>query len=371
MLTDALYLARKDLRQSFRARETWLWAFVMPILFFYFIGTITSGFSGQPATVERIGLYAPASAGFLADQFADHLEALGYKVERVDARKLPAYGRRVTVPAGFTESVLAGRKATVSFDSSREGLGADYDEFRVKRAAYTVLADLILAKMKGGQTTPAAPRNLTLSVVPAGRRKTIPSGFQQSVPGTMVMFLMLVMFVSGGINLYHERSQGILLRLASAPMSRGAVVLGKWLARLSLGVIQTAFALLAGRVLFKIDWGPSFWAVALILLAYASLAAAAGLILGNLGKTEGQIIGLGVILSNVLAMVGGCWWPIEITPLWAQKLSLFLPTGWAMDALHKLVSFGEAPLAILPHFIALALAALAAGTILTRSFRFQ
>ena len=29
-----------------RARETLLWLFVMPILFFYFIGTVTGGFDG-------------------------------------------------------------------------------------------------------------------------------------------------------------------------------------------------------------------------------------------------------------------------------------------------------------------------------------
>ena len=39
----------------------------------------------------------------------------------------------------------------------------------------------------------------------------------------------------------------------------------------------------------------------------------------------------------------------KITPLWAQKLALFLPTGWAMDALHKLVNFGAPRTAVIPH----------------------
>jgi ABC-2 type transport system permease protein len=41
----------------------------------------------------------------------------------------------------------------------------------------------------------------------------------------------------------------------------------------------------------------------------------------------------------VLAALGGCWWPIEITPEWAQHVQKLVPTGWTMDALHKLVSF--------------------------------
>jgi ABC-type Na+ efflux pump permease subunit len=377
MLRDALYLTRKDLRQMFRARETWVWVVFMPILFFYFIGTVTGGFS-RPPSAERIGLYAPERAGFLADQLVRRLEALGYKVDRVDAQKLQSYGRRITVPASFTESVLAGKQAVLKLSRTGGGLGADYDEIRVKRAAYTVLADLVVAMKDGGKATPAAfekltsePRSLTLSVVPAGKRKTIPGGFQQAVPGTMVMFLLLVMFTSGGITLLHERTQGILLRLASTPMSRGAVVMGKWLARLTLGLIQIAFAMLAGKLFFKVDWGPNLAAIVAILVAYAALAAAAGMILGNFGKTEGQVIGLGVISSNVLAMAGGCWWPAEITPLWAQKLGLLFPTGWAMNAMHKLVSFGDSPLAVVPHFVAMTLAALAAGYVLAWKFRFQ
>ena len=72
-----------------------------------------------------------------------------------------------------------------------------------------------------------------------------------------------------------------------------------------------------------------------------------------------------------MAGLGGCWWPIEITPLWAQKLALFLPTGLAMDALHKLVNFGAAPAEVVPHFLVLAAATLAGMWLLARSFRFQ
>jgi ABC-type Na+ efflux pump permease subunit len=349
----------------------------MPIVFFYFIGTVTGGFS-RPPGAERIGLYAPADSGFLVDQFARRLTALGYQVDRVDVQRLATYGRRITVPAGFTESILAGKPSALSFSRNGGGVGADYDDIRVKRAAYTVLADLVAVAGQGHKPTPEAfaaldtiPRTTTLRVTPAGQRKTIPAGFQQAVPGTMVMFILLVMFTTGGITLYQDRTLGILRRLASSPMSRASVVLGKWLARLGLGFVQIAFAMLAGRVLFKVDWGPHLPAVLLVLAAYAGLAAVGGMLLGNFSRTEGQIVGLGVIASNLLAGIGGCWWPVEVTPAWAQKLSLALPTGWAMDALHKLVSFGASPVAVIPHLVALLLAALIAGYFLARSFRFQ
>jgi ABC-2 type transport system permease protein len=185
------------------------------------------------------------------------------------------------------------------------------------------------------------------------------------------MFTLLVLFTSGAVSLTIERNQGILRRLASSPMSRGSVVLGKWGARMAIGVVQIAFAMIAGTVLFRVGWGPNLPMVVLVLLVYGSLAAALGMLLGNFGRTEGQVVGLGVIASNVLAGLGGCWWPIEITPLWTRRLALAFPTGWTMDALHKLMNFGASPVSVLPHVCVTAVAALAAGYILSRKFRFQ
>jgi ABC-type multidrug transport system permease subunit len=54
-----------------------------------------------------------------------------------------------------------------------------------------------------------------------------------------------------------------------------------------------------------------------------------------------------------------------------QKLALFLPTGLAMDALHRLVSFGQGPASVAWHLAILAAAALAAGSLAARTFRYQ
>jgi ABC-type Na+ efflux pump permease subunit len=377
MIRDAFFLVRKDLPHFLREWSTWFWAVLMPIVFFYFIGTITSGMSGS-AGAETIGVFSGQNAGFLADEFVSSLETAGYKVARVDAVVLGLYTRRITIPPGFTEAVLAGKPATIAFSRTGTGLTADYDEIRVKRAAYSILADLIAANKRTGEVTPeslrkvrAIPRKLTLEVKPAGARQTVPVGFQQAVPGIMVQFILLTMFTTGGLSLYQERTQGILRRLASSPLPRSAVVLGKLFSRLAIGLIQIAFAMLAGTFLFKVDWGPHLAMVLLVLCAYATFAALLGMLLGNFGRSEGQIMAIGVILSNVLAAIGGCWWPVEITPAWAQTASLALPTGWAMGAMHKLVSFGDSPLSALPQLLALAAAAACAAWLIARSFRFQ
>ena len=64
MLRDALYLMRQDLRHMFRARETWLWTFLMPIVFFYFIGTITGGYSSPGLGPSRSRSALPPMRAF-------------------------------------------------------------------------------------------------------------------------------------------------------------------------------------------------------------------------------------------------------------------------------------------------------------------
>jgi len=129
--------------------------------------------------------------------------------------------------------------------------------------------------------------------------------------------------------------------------------------------------MLIGTVLFHVHWGPNLPMLLLVLLFYGGLAAALGLLLGSIARSEGQAIGMGVLTSNIFAALGGCWWPIEVTPPWMQKLSLAFPTGWAMNALHKLVNFGAPPESVVPHLVVFSLAILVAGWAVVRTFRFQ
>ena len=42
----------------------------------------------------------------------------------------------------------------------------------------------------------------------------------------------------------------------------------------------------------------------------------------------------------ILAPLGGCWWPLFITPEWMQSLAKLTPHGWANTGFNKLMLFG-------------------------------
>ena len=374
-----LRLAWKDLWFLLRRPATLMWAFVMPVIFFSFIGKVTSGFSGSFSRADPLGVLLPADAGYLGDELLRLLATAKFQPVAVkSAAALQPFERRLSVPAGFTTSVLAGKAVKLSLTRKGETSGADYDRLRVQRAVYGLLAELIAAEKGGAKASPerlaaiaAAPRSFQVEVEVAGKRKQIPTGFQQSVPGTMVMFVLMVMLTGGAASLVSERRLGILRRLASSPLRRGEVVAAKWGSRLAIGVLQTLFAVLTGTWLFHVTWGDHPGAIFLLLAGYLALCASLGVLLGSLAKKEGQAVGLGTMAGNLLAALGGCWWPIEVTPQWMQRLALALPTGITQDGLHRLMTFGDTGMSVAPHIVALFAMAAVVSWLAARCFSFE
>lgn len=383
-MSNALFIAWHDVRQYLRQASTLVWVFVMPPIFFYFIGTVTSGFSGATSGASATPVVIAArSPGFLREQIDLRLRDNGFTTdwrEEVVADESGARPARVlTLADNLSDLIVAGENVRASYDTRATALLRQYEAIRVRRSLYTALADIVTAAARtpGGLTATALAdlnaeaRVWRLDVGPAGERQEVPSGFEQAVPGMLVMFTLLVLLTSGATALVVERRQGLLRRIAYAPISRAEVVVGKWAGRLALAVLQIVAAVLAGSLLFAMQWGPDGLMVGLVLLCWAAFCASAGLLLGSLARTEAQAAGLGVLAANVLAALGGCWWPIEVTPAWMQGLQNFTPTGWTMDALHRLVSFEAGPASALPYVALLLAATFAASLVAIKRFRYE
>ena len=377
------FIAWSDVRAQLREGSTLLWLFIMPPIFFYFIGTVTGGFasgiSGGQATALTVIAENP---GFMKEQVDLRLKANDYAPTWVEVLELAegeaAPQRTLTFDPNMSDKALANEPVKAVYETKASSLSREFEEIRMQRSLYTVLADVVVAEATAGPLSAAAlqsvndaPRVWQLEVSTAGKRKEIPTGFQQAVPGMLVMFTLLVLLTSSGSALVQERTQGLLRRLASAPISRAEVLAGKWQGRMILAVVQVTVALAFGTFLFSMDWGPDFAMVVIVLVAWAGFCASAGLWLGTVAKTEAQAGGLGVLAANLLAALGGCWWPIEVTPEWMQMLQKAIPTGWTMNALHKLISFQAGPMSVIPNVLLLIAGTVVLGVLAVRRFRYE
>ncbi len=184
-LDQAGLVARQEIRMLLRGRETLLWLFVMPIVFFYFIGTVTSGMGGAPSgEPAAIAVERGEDAGFLADRLVTRLEARGFRPAEPGEKA----ARRLVLPARFTERVLAGGPVPIQLINESEGLGGEFDNLRVQRAVYGLVAETVAVAeptAAGLAALDEIPRALSVRVEAAGERQRIPSGFEQAVPGIM------------------------------------------------------------------------------------------------------------------------------------------------------------------------------------------
>jgi len=95
-----------------------------------------------------------------------------------------------------------------------------------------------------------------------------------------------------------------------------------------------------GALVFGVPWGSDPLPVALVLLALVLASTGLGVMISALVRTRSQMSAIAPVLSTALAMLGGCYWPIEITSPLMQRIALLTPTGWAMVGLKDVVARG-------------------------------
>lgn len=358
MFKNSLFIAKKDFFYSLKDKSLLVWMFIMPLVFFGFIGSTTGGLAGSSGSTN-IALWESvvgmSETDELSKQIIFRLKHESYNVvifnevndlEERDSH-FKNYTRRLWLPENMQQNINQGNQIEIQYQSKASGIGGDKDKFAIEKAIYQTLGDILVFK-KINQTLENLnfdvindlPNTIDVEVDTAGEKLNIPSGFNQAVPGILVMFIMMIALTSGSVSLFLERQSGVLKRLAATPLCRQEIVFGKWMGKWFITILQLIYGMVIGWLVFNIHWGSYIIAIILVLLIWAGFNAALAVLLGSFAKSEGQVSLIATVSSLLLAALGGCWWPIEITPTWMQKLASFLPTGWIMDVLHKLMYFG-------------------------------
>ena len=162
--------------------------------------------------------------------------------------------------------------------------------------------------------------------------------YQILVPSYTVMFAFFLVLTVGWL-FVAERQQGTLKRLRAAPLSRAEVVLGKLIPCFGLSLFQGLFLLGAGYLVFGMSWGVH--PVWLLLVVFTTSLAAMGMALfvAALARTETQVAIYGTLLVLVLAGLSGCLMGDRaLMPEVMQRVSLYTPQAWALDAYKQLLT---------------------------------
>jgi ABC-2 type transport system permease protein len=144
---------------------------------------------------------------------------------------------------------------------------------------------------------------------------------------------ILFMGLDAGIALLLLRQSGLWQRLRAAPLSKTML----------LGSRSVSAALIAGfilfvmfgfaRIVFGVHIRGSFVGFLGVCAAFSLMTAAFGLMVAALGESVEATRGFSIMATLFMVMLGGSWVPTFIFPKWLQRLTVVVPTRWAMDGL--------------------------------------
>jgi ABC-2 type transport system permease protein len=168
-----------------------------------------------------------------------------------------------------------------------------------------------------------------------------------SSAGQLITWVFIPLFGISALFAY-ERQQGTLRRLLTTPSNKATFLLGTISGQVAMALVQMLLLVGFGILVMKLNWGREPLALFVILLTSALAAAAFGTTMGTFIKSEGQANGLSIMFGMVFALMGGCWYPMELFPATIQNIVKILPTTWAMQGMLDLVLRGGGLQDILP-----------------------
>jgi ABC-2 type transport system permease protein len=390
------FYALKDLRLFATDRSALLFAILFPFLFVVMFSFILSGVGSEDERLE-LHLATQEAAGGLSHQIIGAMETgddsqLGpgepkivwdrdydQALQAVEDKELEGF---LAFPADFTNGVMMGYGAQLEVTADAEAINT--------RAALNGLAQTIACRvgsqyvaistineLVGGQAIQssypgqggiAADESLIeFEIEKVGEVEAEnPTNFV--IPGYLVMFVFFTAALSAE-RIVRERQNNTLERLLASSVRRESILGGIFLGTAAKGLIQIAIFWVIGILVFNIDLGLSPAATIILSILVIIMSSAFGMMLATLVRTERSAGSIGVLVSLVLAPLGGCWWPLFILPKWMQALAKITPHGWANTGFNKLMVFGADFGAAVPEMLALIGFAVVFGIIAVWRFR--
>jgi ABC-2 type transport system permease protein len=384
-----LAIARKDIALFFGDRRSVFITLITPIFIGAFFGYIFGG-SGSSERARIAVVVADADASAISKDILKGLQgdaSLDVTVAgEAEARKAVGRGKAavgVVFPAGFGKAAAraffsSGPAPDLAFlvDPSRSAEMAMVRGILTQHAMEVVsrevfagpsgkeVTDETLAKVQADEKMPAEDRKTITDLLtsvnrwrdrptssqpgaagPQGGLK-VPftvkeeavtakagvtyNGYAHSFAGMAVQFVLFAA-IELGVGILLERQRGLWRRLRAAPVSKAQAFLGKALGGAAVALLCLVVTLGASVAFFGVRVRGSLAVFLLLLVGSALMATAFGLMLAALGRTPGATRGLAIFAVLVMVMLGGGWVPAFIFPAWLQKVTLAVPTRWAMD----------------------------------------
>ncbi len=365
-----LAITLKDTLIRFTSPLEWLFFLILPVVFTF----ILSGGTSQVAD-SRVELFVvdeaqtPLSTSLFAElekstSVKPVLKARDDAISDFDSRKVSAV---LILPAGFDMTALQSGSAEVELRQQPSNTDALIAQQGIQTALNRVSSAVDIASASLNQAEEISPfSNASERMTYFNKALSAAQAKMESAPqrvieitgvtpdpinydpkanssiGQMITWVFIPLI--GLCAMFAmERQTGTLRRILITPTSKALFIGGTVFGQVVTALLQMAILILFGIYVMKINWGNSPLAVVMIIVSAALAAGALGTMLGTFVKTESQGNGISIMVGMVMAMMGGCWYPIELFPQVIRTAAKIFPTTWAMQGMLDIVTRGQGP----------------------------
>jgi ABC-type multidrug transport system permease subunit len=148
----------------------------------------------------------------------------------------------------------------------------------------------------------------------------------------MMIFYAFYTGMASAESILREEEEGTLPRLFTTPTPQAIILSGKFLAVFLTVLVQITVLLIAGWLVFRVDWG-EFVSVAWVVVGIVFSASSFGIFVNSLLKNtkQGGVIFGGVLtFTGMIGMIRVFAMNTPSTEFLGNTVSLLVPQGWAV-----------------------------------------
>ena len=364
--TRLLAMARKEVLQLRRDPRSLILAFLLPVALLVFFGYAIS-WDVSDIRLVVVDQDRGAKARELLDGFrASGRFAIVGRLERTaDIGPLLDRGQArivLVIPPRFDADLGAGRTAVVQAivdgsDANTATIALGYAQAIVQQFSARALF----------QT-----RRVRLPVTAATRiwYNEELSSRNMIVPGLVAVIMMIIAGLLTSLTIAREWERGTMEQLASTPVSRLEVLLGKLLPYLAIGLVDVALCSLLGVVIFRVPFRGDVFFLMGASFAFLVGTLGLGLVISALARTQLLATQIGMIATFLPGfLLSGFMFPIDNMPLVLRAITYLVPARYFLVVTRGIFLKGVGPEVLWSEGLLMVLYAFAGLGLAAHSFR--
>lgn len=161
------------------------------------------------------------------------------------------------------------------------------------------------------------------------------------VPGILVLLVTIISLLLSGMNIVREKEIGTIEQINVTPVRKIQFIAGKLIPFWILALIELAFGLTVGKLLFNIpiigSLGLIFLSASVFLLVILSF----GLLVSTVTNTQQQAMLVSFFFMVIFILMSGLFTSIESMPDWAQMLDKLNPLAYFIRIMRMVMLKGS------------------------------